>query len=546
MSVIGTPSEKWNNDKYQKNRAFMDRIVAALKSDEDKIREGGGVKNIAKQHEKGRLTARERIAKLLDANTPFTELALFAAYGMYGEFGGCPSGGCVSGIGIIHGKETVVVAHDATVKAGAHFEMTVKKTLRSQEIAMKNFLPIVYLVDSAGVFLPLQDQVFPDENHFGRIFYNNARMSAMGITQVAAVMGPCVAGGAYLPVMCDKFIMVQGSSLFLAGPALVKAAIGQTIDTETLGGAATHNAISGTADYHEPNDEAALERIRDILSKISTKPKAPFNKISSREPAFSSDEITGIIPEGLGQYDMKEIIARLVDASEFDEYKATYGKTVITGTGRIGGYAIGIVANQKLVQRTAKGEMQMGGVMYNEAADKAARFVMNCNQDGIPLLFLHDVNGFMVGRDSEHAGIAKDGAKLVNAVANSVVPKITIVIGGSYGAGNYAMCGKAYDPRFIFAWPTANISVMGGSQAAQTITEIRLSGKQVSDEEKKRVYEEIKSNYENQGNPRYAAARLWVDAIIKPMETRSILIQCLNSVANNPNIPPPNFGVLQV
>lgn len=546
MPVIGSPAGQWNPEKYQKNRSFMERLLNALRQDGEAIKRGGGQKNIDKQHEKGRLTARERIVKLLDPNAHFMELGLFAAYEMYTDFGGCPSAGCVSGIGLIHGKETVIVAHDATVKAGAHFEMTVKKTLRAQEIAMKNFLPIVYLVDSAGVFLPLQDQVFPDENHFGRIFYNNARMSAMGITQVAAVMGPCVAGGAYLPVMCDKFIMVQGASLFLAGPALVKAAIGQVIDAETLGGATTHNAISGTADYHEPNDDAALDRIRDILSKIAERPKANFNKIAAVAPQWAMDEIAGILPEGLGQYDMREIIARLIDGSDFNEYKATYGKTVVCGTARVGGYAVGFVANQKLVQRTVKGEMQMGGVMYNEAADKAARFVMNCNQDGIPLIFMHDVNGFMVGRDAEYAGIAKDGAKLVNAVANSVVPKITIVIGGSYGAGNYAMCGKAYDPRFIFAWPTANISVMGGAQAASTITEIRLAGKQVSEEEKKKLYEEIRSNYEKQGNPRYAAARLWVDAIIEPTETRDTLIRCLDAASNNPNVPPPNFGVLQV
>lgn len=546
MPVIGSPAGQWNPEKYQKNRSFMERLLNALRQDGEAIKRGGGQKNIDKQHEKGRFTARERIVKLLDPNAHFMELGLFAAYEMYTDFGGCPSAGCVSGIGLIHGKETVIVAHDATVKAGAHFEMTVKKTLRAQEIAMKNFLPIVYLVDSAGVFLPLQDQVFPDENHFGRIFYNNARMSAMGITQVAAVMGPCVAGGAYLPVMCDKFIMVQGASLFLAGPALVKAAIGQVIDAETLGGAATHNAISGTADYHEPNDDAALDRIRDILSKIAERPKANFNKIAAVAPQWAMDEIAGILPEGLGQYDMREIIARLIDGSDFNEYKATYGKTVVCGTARVGGYAVGFVANQKLVQRTVKGEMQMGGVMYNEAADKAARFVMNCNQDGIPLIFMHDVNGFMVGRDAEYAGIAKDGAKLVNAVANSVVPKITIVIGGSYGAGNYAMCGKAYDPRFIFAWPTANISVMGGAQAASTITEIRLAGKQVSEEEKKKLYEEIRSNYEKQGNPRYAAARLWVDAIIEPTETRDTLIRCLDAASNNPNVPPPNFGVLQV
>lgn len=546
MAVIGTPSDQLNPQKLERNRAFMQKLIEALKQDAQRIRLGGGQKNIDKQHDKGRLTARERIAKLVDPGTAFMEVGLFAAYGMYEDFGGCPSAGNIGGIGIIDGKETAIVAHDATVKAGAHFEITVKKTLRLQEIAMKNNIPIVYLVDSAGVFLPLQDQVFPDENHFGRIFYNNARMSAMGMMQVAAVMGPCVAGGAYLPVMCDKFLMVKGASLFLAGPALVKAAIGQVIDTETLGGAHTHNAISGTADYEEPNDEAALERIRDILSKVAHKPKAPFNKTESREPHHNTDDISAVIPEGLHQYDMREIIGRVVDASEFDEYKSTYGKTVVTGTARIGGYAVGIVANQKMVQRTAKGEMQMGGVMYSEAADKAARFVMNCNQDGIPLLFLHDVNGFMVGRDAEHGGIAKDGAKLVNAVANSVVPKITIVIGGSYGAGNYAMCGKAYDPRFIFAWPTANISVMGGAQAASTIAEIRLAGKTVDEAERKRVYDEIKSNYEKQGNPRYAAARLWVDGIIEPQETRSTIIRCLDTARNNPNVPPPNFGVLQV
>ncbi|MCB0834762.1 MAG: acyl-CoA carboxylase subunit beta [Bacteroidetes bacterium] len=546
MAPIGTSSDTWNQKKAEKNRAFMSRLIEELQSEAQVIRQGGGPKNIERQHQKGRLTARERIEKLVDPGTSFREFGLFTAHDMYSEFGGCPAGGCVMGVGIIHGNETMVVAHDATVKAGAHFGLTVKKTLRAQEMAMKNFIPIVYLVDSAGVFLPLQDEVFPDENHFGRIFYNNARLSAMGVTQVAAVMGPCVAGGAYLPVMCDKFIMVEGSSLFLAGPALVKAAIGQVIDLETLGGATTHNAISGTADYQEPNDDSALQRIREILAKVSHRQRASFNKTVSKEPLWPAEDLLAVIPEGLGTYDMKEIISRLVDGSEFDEYKATYGKTILTGTARIGGYAVGIVANQKLVVRTARGEMQMGGVMYNEAADKAARFVMNCNQDGIPLIFMHDVNGFMVGRDAEHAGIAKDGAKMVNAVANSVVPKITIVIGGSYGAGNYAMCGKAYDPRFIFAWPTANISVMGGSQAASTITEITLGGKKVSEGEKSKLYEQIKSNYERQGNPRYAAARLWVDEIIYPMETREVLIRCLDTAMNNPNIPPPNFGVLQV
>lgn len=546
MAVIGTPKEQLNAAKWEKNRAFMNRLIMAVHEDEERLRLGGGPKAIERQHQKKRLTARERIEKLIDPATYFMELGLFAAYGMYEEFGGCPAAGCVCGIGMVQGHETAIVAHDATVKAGAHFELTVRKTLRMQELAMKNSIPIVYLVDSAGVFLPLQDQVFPDETHFGRIFYNNARLSAMGITQIAAVMGPCVAGGAYLPVMCDKFLMVEGSSLFLAGPALVKAAIGQVIDQETLGGAMTHNAISGTADYLEPDDASALLKIREILSKISHRPKASFNKIEPVVPLQTPEDVLGVIPEGLGQYEVREILARILDGSEFDEYKSTYGKTVVCGTGRIGGYAIGIVANQKMVQRTARGEMQMGGVMYNEAADKAARFVMNCNQDGIPLLFLHDVNGFMVGRDAEHAGIAKDGAKLVNAVANSVVPKFTIVIGGSYGAGNYAMCGKAYDPRFIFAWPTANIAVMGGHQAASTIAEIRLAGKQVDKEEWQRVYDEIKANYDRQGDPRYAAARLWVDAIIDPLDTRKILIRCLDTAMNNPNTPPATFGVLQV
>ncbi len=546
MAVIGTPKQQLNAAKWEKNRAFMNRLIMAVHEDEERLRLGGGPKAIERQHQKKRLTARERIEKLIDPATYFMELGLFAAYGMYEEFGGCPAAGCVCGIGMVQGHETAIVAHDATVKAGAHFELTVRKTLRMQELAMKNSIPIVYLVDSAGVFLPLQDQVFPDETHFGRIFYNNARLSAMGITQIAAVMGPCVAGGAYLPVMCDKFLMVEGSSLFLAGPALVKAAIGQVIDQETLGGAMTHNAISGTADYLEPDDASALLKIREILSKISHRPKASFNKIEPVAPLQTPEDVLGVIPEGLGQYEVREILARILDGSEFDEYKSTYGKTVVCGTGRIGGYAIGIVANQKMVQRTARGEMQMGGVMYNEAADKAARFVMNCNQDGIPLLFLHDVNGFMVGRDAEHAGIAKDGAKLVNAVANSVVPKFTIVIGGSYGAGNYAMCGKAYDPRFIFAWPTANIAVMGGHQAASTIAEIRLAGKQVDKEEWQRVYDEIKANYDRQGDPRYAAARLWVDAIIDPLDTRKILIRCLDTAMNNPNTPPATFGVLQV
>lgn len=547
MAKIGTPSAKWNKQKFEKNRTFMSRRADEIKAEETVLMQGGGERGINRQHKKGRLTARERVRRLLDPDSFFMEIGLFGAWEMYMEYGGCPGAGVIVGVGMINGQETVIVANDATVKAGAYFEMTLKKCLRGQEVAMKNSLPIVYLVDSAGVFLPLQDQVFPDETHFGRIFYNNARLSAMGVTQVAAVMGSCVAGGAYLPVMCDKFLMVEGSSLFLAGPALVKAAIGQEIDEETLGGATTHNAISGTADYHEPDDDACLLKIREILSNVSHKPKAPFKRVDSKEPALDAKGLMGVIPESGGPYDMKEIIARLVDESAFVEYKATYGKTILCGAARIGGYSVGIVANQKLMVKTQEGEMQIGGVMYNESADKAARFIMNCNQDEIPLLFLHDVNGFMVGKRAEHIGIAKDGAKMVNAVANSVVPKITVVIGGSYGAGNYAMCGKAYDPRFIFAWPTASIAVMGGAQAASTIAQITVaSRKNVTEEEKKKIIDEIKADYKRQSDPRYAAARLWVDAILHPLETRKTIIACLDAAANNPDVPPPNFGVLQV
>lgn len=466
---------------------------------------------------------------------------------MYKEYGTPPGAGVVAGIGKIQGRDVAIIANDATVKAGASFEVSLKKTLRVQQIALENHIPVVYMVDSAGVFLPLQDQVFPDENHYGRIFYNNARLSALGVPQIASVMGPCVAGGAYLPVMCDKFIMVEGASMFLAGPALVKAAIGQETDIETLGGAVTHNAISGTADYHEPNDMAAIERIKKLIGNLPPAQKAPFNKVEMKKALFPESDLNAIIPNDGSPFDMKEIIARFVDRSEFDEYKATYGKTIICGHARVGGFKVGIVSNQKLIEKTETGEMQMGGVIYNESADKAARFIMNCNQDGIPLIFIHDVNGFMVGKEAEWAGIAKDGAKMVQAVANSVVPKITLVVGGSYGAGNYALSGRAYSPRFMFAWPSAKIAVMGGAQAANTLAEIRMAKeKNPTPEKRKAIVDEIKAIYDLQSDPRYAAARIWIDEIINPEDTRQTLIRALEVCENQPKMPAPNFGVLQV
>ena len=547
MRNIGTPVSEWDQDEYSENRAYMEELLRQIADQEAQIRQGGGPQRIERQHSKGRLTARERIDRLIDEGTWFTELSIFAAWGMYEEYGGAPASGTLTGIGIVEGKETVIVANDATVKAGAYFEITLKKTLRAQEIALENNLPIVYLVDSAGVFLPLQDQVFPDEKHFGRIFFNNARLSAEGVTQIAAVMGPCVAGGAYLPVMCDKFIMVEGSSMFLAGPALVKAAIGQDIDEETLGGARTHNAISGTADYHEDDDESALERIREILRTIGATDRAPLNVSESRSPEFDPDELNGIVSEDGAMYDMNEVIARIVDGSEFTPYKDEYGKTVICGHARIGGYSVGIVANQKRVVKSEVGQMQMGGVIYNDSADKAARFIMNCSQDRIPLVFLHDVNGFMVGRDAEHEGIAKDGAKMVNAVSNAVVPKFTVVIGGSYGAGNYAMSGRAYDPRLVLAWPSARIAVMGGESAAKTLAQIRLARiENPTEEQRQKILDEVRESYKEQSDPRYAAARLWIDAIIRPVETRKFLIRGLNMAIHQPKMPAPKFGVLQV
>lgn len=519
----------------------------------DKIEEGGGKKAIQKQKERNKLTARERIQYLLDKEKPFIEIGAFAGYAMYEEYGGCPAGGTVAGVGYVGGKQCVIVANDQTVKAGAWFPITGKKNLRMQEIAMENNLPIIYLVDSAGVFLPMQDEIFPDKEHFGRIFRNNARMSAMGITQIAAVMGPCVAGGAYLPIMSDETIMVEGhGSIFLAGPYLVKAAIGETTDNETLGGAATHTEISGIADYKFETEEACLDCIKEIISKLADTPTAGFNRIAPITPAKEPSEVYSIFPEGnLKPYDMHEIIETIVDASSFIEFKKEFGKTLICGYARIDGWAVGIVANQRLNIKNKKGEMQIGGVIYNDSADKGARFIMNCNQKKIPLIFLQDITGFMVGTRSEHSGIIKDGAKMVNAVANSVVPKITFILGNSYGAGNYAMCGKAYDPRFIYAWPSAKIAVMGGEQAAKTLLQIEVAslkakGKEITAENEENLLKQMMDKYATQTTAVYAASRLWVDAIIDPQKTRKIISENLSAANHNPKIEEFETGVFQV
>ena len=548
MDKIGTSADSWDEHKFQTNCQDFLKYISLYKEEHKKIKLGGGTVAIEKQHNKKRLTARERIDHLLDPGTQFFEMGIYAAWGMYEEYGSPPASGTIIGIGIIGSYDCVIVANDATVKAGAYFEVTLKKTLRAQKIALENNLPIIYLVDSAGVFLPLQDQVFPDEAHFGRIFYNNARLSALGIPQIAAVMGPCVAGGAYLPVMCDKYIIVEGASMFLAGPALVKAAIGQDIDHDTLGGAKTHSAISGTADYHEKDDLAGLKRIRSILSGINISNHTAFEKSESVKPLYPSDDLIGIFhPENPGQYDIREILSRIVDDSILNEYKKTYGKTLVCGTAKIGGINIGIVANQRKISRTELGEMQMGGVIYSDSADKGARFIMNCNQDKIPLLFIHDVNGFMIGKTSEWGGIAKDGAKMVNVVSNSIVPKITLVIGGSYGAGNYALSGRAYNPRFMFAWPSAKIAVMGGDSAAKTLAQIKLAKMgNVDEKTKSELISKIKKRYDLQSDPRYAAARMWIDEIIDPRETRNVLIRSLEIVAHQTQMPAPKFGVLQV
>jgi 3-methylcrotonyl-CoA carboxylase beta subunit len=538
---------------FNRNEDQMKMALAEMHRKLDIIQLGGGRKAIEKQKERKKLTARERVAYLTDKGSVFNEIAAFAGEGMYAEDGGCPAGGTVAGIGYVSGRQCVILANDQTVKAGAWFPITGKKNLRLQEIAMENRLPVIYLVDSAGVYLPMQDEIFPDKEHFGRVFRNNARMSAMGITQIAAVMGACVAGGAYLPIMSDETLMVQGNgSIFLAGPYLVKAAIGEQIDAETLGGADTHNAISGIADYQFATEEECLDEVRKLMSRLGEKARAGFDRIAPTAPAKDPAELYGIFPSDPAKpYDMLEVIGRIVDGSAFDEFKKDYGRTILCGYARIDGWAVGIVANQRKMVKNRKGEMQMGGVIYNDSADKAARFILNCNQKNIPLLFLQDVTGFMVGSRSEHSGIIKDGAKMVNAVANSVVPKITVIIGNSYGAGNYAMCGKAYDPRFIYAWPSARIAVMGGDQAAQTLLQIQVAtmkskGREVTPEEEKTLLDKIKERYETQTSPYYAAARLWVDAIIDPVQTRLVLSESLAAVAHGPAPESMRLGVFQV
>ncbi len=541
------------NLSQNRNEDWMKLAVSQTEQHFEKIKMGGGKKATEKQKERGKLTARERIRYLCDTGAVFTEIGGFAGFDMYEEQGGCPAGGTVAGLGYISGRQCLIVANDQTVKAGAWFPITGKKNLRLQEIAMENHLPIVYLVDSAGVFLPMQDEIFPDKEHFGRIFRNNARMSAMGITQIAAVMGACVAGGAYLPIMSDETLMVEGAgSIFLAGSYLVKAAIGEDIDNETLGGAVTHTEISGIADYKFKTEQECLDHIKKILAKMGPAPLADFNRSKPSLPKKNPQEIYSIMPEGnLKPYDMLEIIERIVDDGAFDQFKQDYGKTILCGYARIDGWAVGIVANQRLISKNKKGEMQIGGVIYNDSADKAARFIMNCNQKKIPLVFLQDVTGFMVGSRSEHSGIIKDGAKLVNAVANSVVPKITIIIGNSYGAGNYAMCGKAYDPRFIYAWPSAKIAVMGGDQAAKTLLQIQVAnlkakGQEVTPEAEQELLGRIKKSYEKQTTPYYAAARLWVDGIIDPIDTRSVISEAINAANHNPEFREFKTGVFQV
>jgi acetyl-CoA carboxylase carboxyltransferase component len=538
---------------FNKNEDYNKLLVSDMLQKFAKVKLGGGQKRIDKLHAEGKMTARERIDYLLDDNAKSIEIGGFVGDGMYEEHGGCPSGGVVLKIGYIKGKQCIVVANDATVKAGAWFPITGKKNLRAQEIAMENRLPIIYLVDSAGVYLPMQDEIFPDKEHFGRIFRNNAIMSSMGITQIAAVMGSCVAGGAYLPIMSDEALIVDKTgSIFLAGSYLVKAAIGETIDNETLGGATTHCEISGVTDFKAKDDADALDRIKSIVSKIGDYDKAGFNRETPVKPALEPKDIYGILPKlRTDQYDMNEIIKRLVDNSEFDEYKAGYGQTIITGYARIEGWAVGIVANQRLVSKTKKGEIQFGGVIYSESADKATRFIANCNQKKIPLVFLQDVTGFMVGSKSEHGGIIKDGAKMVNAVANSVVPKFTVVVGNSYGAGNYAMCGKAYDPRLIFAWPSAELAVMGGTQAAKVLAQIEAAslknkGEVVDEAKENELFDKIKAKYDAQVSPYYAASRLWTDAIIDPLDTRTWISMGIEAANHAPIEKKFNLGVIQV
>jgi acetyl-CoA carboxylase carboxyltransferase component len=569
---------------FTKNREATLQLLEEVRAEEARIREGGGAKAVEAQHAKGRLTARERLGLLLDADSGWTELGLWAAYGMYGEWGGAPGAGAVAGLGRVAGKLCLIVANDATVKAGAFFPMTAKKVIRAQTIAMDNHIPTLYLVDSSGVFLPLQEDVFPDQDDFGRVFRNNAVMSSMGVPQITAIMGMCVAGGAYLPVMTDTVLMTEGSGLFLAGPALVQAAIGQKTPAEELGGAAMHAEVSGTVDFKEKDDAACIERLRSLVGRLGSRVQGPGSgkqlgagdslqpgEVFSRvefdaerdKPKFSQEDLYGLMdPDpakaATNTYEVRDVIARIVDRSEFDEYKAEFGRTVVCGYARIGGRAVGIVANQKMHQQmtVAMGPQQgekrteFGGVIYTESAQKAARFIMDCNQQLVPLVFLHDVNGFMVGKDAEWSGIIRAGAKMVSAVSTSVVPKITVIMGGSFGAGHYAMCGKAYDPRFMFAWPTARYAVMSGASAANTLVEVRVKqmergGKHLSDEEKKAIYEEIKATYDAQADPRYGAARLWVDAIIDPAKTREVLMTALEACALNPEVKRFNPGVIQ-
>ncbi len=541
-----------NDLEFNKNEDHNRELLRRLEGRLSEVKKGGGKKSTDKHKSKGKMTARERIAYLLDDRYDFLEIGALAADGMYEEYGGCPSAGVVSGIGRISGQLCMIVANDATVKAGAWFPMTGKKNLRAQEIAIENYLPIIYLVDSAGVFLPLQDEIFPDKEHFGRIFRNNAVMSSMGIPQLAAIMGPCVAGGAYLPIMSDEAMIVDGTgSVFLAGSYLVRSAIGETIDNETLGGATTHCEISGVTDYKVPNDKSALTRIRSLIAKINRPPSNVFNRTTPTPSRFDPREVLGILPDNRKEaYNMRDIIERIIDRDSWDEYKEGYGQSIITGYAYVDGWSVGIVANQRQVVKSKKGEMQVGGVIYSDSADKAARFIMNCNQKRIPLVFLQDVTGFMVGSRAEHGGIIKDGAKLVSAMANSVVPKFTFIIGNSYGAGNYAMCGKAYDPRLIFAWPSAEMAVMSGASAAKTLLQIQISsmkkkGLEISEEDQDRMLKEITDRYNAQISPYYAAARLWVDGIIHPADTRSVISTGIEVASHNPVIPPYSVGVIQ-
>lgn len=537
---------------FKQNEDQNKHLLFHLHKKLETVKLGGGKSRIAKEHEKGKLTARERIAYLIDKGSDFLEIGALAADGMYVEEGGCPSAGVITGIGYVSGRMSMIVANDATVKAGAWFPMTAKKNLRAQEIAMENRLPIIYLVDSAGVFLPMQNEIFPDKEHFGRQFRNNAKMSSMGIIQVAAIMGSCVAGGAYLPIMSDEAMIVDKTgSIFLAGSYLVKAAIGENVDNETLGGATTHCEISGVTDNKYDSDEACLNAIRNIFDKIGAFEKAGFDRAEPAKPKKDENELYGIFPsDRVKPYDMHDLIARLVDNSEYDEYKKDYGKTLICSTARIDGWAVGIIANQRKIVKNKKGEMQMGGVIYSDSADKAARFIMNCNQRKIPLVFLQDVSGFMVGSKAEHGGIIKDGAKMVNAMANSVVPKFTIVLGNSYGAGNYAMCGKAYDPRLIYSWPTAQMAVMSGASAAKTLLQIKVaalkkSGKEISPEDENKLLQEITDKYNEELSPYYAAARLWVDGVIDPLETRKVISMGIAAADHCPITERFNVGVIQ-